>query len=58
MRGMDLQGKGVHDMQDPDSGRLTACEWHEDYPDDDCQPCREALDHYEDMLYDMYREMA
>jgi hypothetical protein len=55
---MDLQGKGMHDMQDPDSGRLTACEWHDDYPEDDCQPCLEAFANYEDMLYDLYREMS
>jgi hypothetical protein len=58
VRRMDLQGKGMHDMQDPDSGRLTACEWHDDYPEDDCQPCLEAFANYEDMLYDLYREMS
>jgi len=57
MRRMGLQGEGVHDMQDPDSGRLIACEWHDGYPDDDCLPCQEAWDWHQEYLRDIAKEL-
>ena len=56
MRVMGLQGEGVRDMQDPESGRLTACEWHEEYPEDDCLPCKQAWDWYQEHLHDLQRD--
>ena len=53
MRVMGLQGEGVRDMQDPEGGRLTACEWHEEYPEDDCLPCKQAWDWYQEHLHDL-----
>jgi hypothetical protein len=53
---MDLQGEGVRDMRDPDSGRVAECEWHEGYDEDDCQPCQAAWEAWEDRREMMWRE--
>lgn len=44
-------------MQDPDSGRLIACEWHDGYAEDDCLPCQEAWDWHQEYLRDIAKEL-